>query len=142
MLWKKVSKLGFLCFSNLPIRLGSLAFRWYYIVLPLLCDPKCGIFTHYSKIQIFVQKFNFDKTLTFSRVFHSKFFWQFFSWNQSCQQLKNLKPQHFHEFFTGKSKLNFWRKNEDFEQCVALLYLIWICTKMISYNWIQIYENK
>ena len=34
------------------------------------------------------------------------------------------KPQHFHEFFTpkidnfhGKSKLNFWTKNEDFEQC-------------------------
>ena len=30
--------------------------------------------THYSKSQIFVQKFNFDKTPTFSRVFHSKFF--------------------------------------------------------------------
>ena len=35
------------------------------------------------------------------------------------------KPQHFHEFFTQKinnilekSKLNFWTKNEDFEQCV------------------------
>ena len=42
----------------------------------------------------------FDKTLTFSRVFHPKFFWQFFSWNQSCQQLKSPKPQHFHEFFT------------------------------------------
>ena len=35
------------------------------------------------------------------------------------------KPQHFHEFFTEiffdnflrKSKLNFWTKNEDFEQC-------------------------
>ena len=34
------------------------------------------------------------------------------------------KPQHFHEFFTqkidnfhGKSKLNIWTKNEDFEQC-------------------------
>ena len=58
----------------------------------------------------------------------SNFFWQFFSWNQSCQQLKSSKPQHFHEFFTpnnstiflGKSKLNFWTKNEDFEQCVFL----------------------
>ena len=28
---------------------------------------------HYSKSQIFVQKFNFDKTLTFSRVFHTNF---------------------------------------------------------------------
>ena len=31
--------------------------------------------THYSKSQSFVQKFNFDKTPTFSRVFHPKFFW-------------------------------------------------------------------
>ena len=97
---------------------------------------------HYSKSQIFVQKFNFDKTL------------QFFSGNPSCQQLKSANTQHFHEFspkffltiflvksnlstaqnsktaafsrvftqnnwtiFLGKSKLNFWTKNEDFEQC-------------------------
>ena len=26
-----------------------------------------------------------------------------FSWNQSCQQLKSPKPQHFHEFFTQKN---------------------------------------
>ena len=43
--------------------------------------------SHYSKSQIFVQKFNFDKT--FSRVFHTNSFWQFFSSNQMCQQLKN-----------------------------------------------------
>ena len=30
--------------------------------------------THYSKSQIFVQRFNFDKTPTFSRVFHPYFF--------------------------------------------------------------------
>ena len=90
---------------------------------------------HYSKSQFFVQKFNFDKTPTFSRVFHPKifltiflvksklstakksktttfswvfhpnFFWQFFSWNQSCQQLKSPKSQHFHEFFTQKSTI-------------------------------------
>ena len=29
---------------------------------------------HYSKSQSFVQKFNFDKTPTFSRVFHPNFF--------------------------------------------------------------------
>ena len=29
---------------------------------------------HYSKSQIFVQKFNFDKTPTFTRVFHPNFF--------------------------------------------------------------------
>ena len=65
--------------------------------------------THYSKSQIFVQKFNFDKTPTFSRVFHPNFFWQFLSWNQSCQQLKSPKPQHFREFFTPKNR-QFLRK--------------------------------
>merc|ERR1712004_36361 len=40
-------------------------------------------------------------------------------------KLKSPKPQYFREFspqkkstiFLGKSKLNFWTKNEDFEQC-------------------------
>ena len=64
------------------------------------CRLPCSFDSHYSKSQIFVQKFNFDKTPTFLRVFHPKVFWQFFSWNQSCQQLKSPKPQHFHEFFT------------------------------------------
>ena len=83
--------------------------------------------THYSKSQIFVQKFNFDRTSTFSRVFHSIFFWQLFSWNPSCQQLKSPKPQHFHEFspqkidsFLEKSKLNFghkWRFRTVWLQC-------------------------
>ena len=34
---------------------------------------------------------------------------QFFSGNQSCQQLKSPKPQHFHEFFTQKDR-QFSRK--------------------------------
>ena len=46
---------------------------------------------HYSKSQIFVKKFNFDKTPTFWRVLHP-IFWQFFLWNHSCQQL----PRVFH----------------------------------------------
>ena len=37
--------------------------------LEILCHR-----THYSKSQIFVQKFNIDKTPTFSRVFHPNFF--------------------------------------------------------------------
>ena len=57
---------------------------------------------HYSKIQIFVQKFNFDKTPNIFTSFSPKFFWQFFSWNQSCQQLESPKPQHFRDFFTQK----------------------------------------
>ena len=55
----------------------------------------------------------------FHEFFTQNFFGQFFSWNQSCQQLKSPKSQHFHEFFTppkidnflGKSTLNFWTKN-------------------------------
>ena len=35
--------------------------------------------THYSKSQIFVQKFNFDKTPTFSKSFSPKFFFDNFS---------------------------------------------------------------
>ena len=69
-----------------------------------------AVVSHYSKSQIFVQKFNFDKTPTFSRVFHRKFFWQYFSWNHSCQQLKSPKPRHFHEFFTQIIFDNFSRE--------------------------------
>ena len=50
-----------------------------------------------------------SKTTTFSRVFHPFFFDIFFSWNQSCQQLKSPKPQHFREFFTPKNR-QFSRK--------------------------------
>ena len=73
----------------------------------------------------FCPKIQFWQNPNIFTSFSPNFFWQFFSWNQSCQQLKSQKPQHFHEFFTqkvdnfhGKSKLNFWTKNEDFEQCV------------------------
>ena len=69
------------------------------------------IFSHNSKSQIFVQKFNFDKTQKTL---------QFFSGNQRCQQLKCTNPQHFHEFFTQifltiflvKSKLSTAKKSK------------------------------
>ena len=75
----------------------------------ILTRSKWGhtVILHYSESQIFVQKFNFDKTPTFSRVLHPKCFWQFFTWNQSCQQLKSPKPQHFHKFFTPKKSTIF-----------------------------------
>ena len=44
-----------------------------------------------------------SKTTTFSRVFH---------------------PKKIHNFL-GKSKLNFWTKNEDFEQCVKKEFEFW-----------------
>ena len=36
---------------------------------------------------------------------------QFFSWNQSCQQLKSTKPQHFHEF-SPKTIRQFFSGNQ------------------------------
>ena len=43
------------------------------------CESSSTTFdhSHYSKSQIFVQKFNFDKTPTFSQVFHPNFFENF-----------------------------------------------------------------
>ena len=35
-----------------------------------------------------------------SQIFFQYSILQFFSGNQSCQQLKSASPQHFHEFFT------------------------------------------
>ena len=75
---------------------------------------------------IFCPKIQFWQNLNIFTSFSSNIFWQFFSWNKNCQQLNSPKPQQFHEFFTwkkkstffcGKSKLNFWTKNDDFEQC-------------------------
>ena len=91
--------------------LGSL-FIFSKCLLVSNCNTYFSPFPHYSKSQIFVQKFNFDKTPTISRVFHPNFFWQFFSWNQSCQQLKSPKPQHFHEFFTPKKKSTIFLENQ------------------------------
>ena len=76
------------------------------------------------KVKFLSENSILTKPQHFHEFFTPNFFWQFFSWNQSCQQLKSPKPQHFHEFFTPKKltifskkpKLNFWIKNEDFEQ--------------------------
>ena len=73
-----------------------------------------------------------------------KFFLTIFLMKSKLSTAKKSKtPQHFHQFFTpkidnclGKSKLNFWIKNEDFEQCgstfnIAELYWIMHVTKDI-----------
>merc|ERR1711860_32915 len=83
-------------------------------------------FDHYSKSQVFVQKFNFDKAPTFSRVFHRNFFLTIFLVKSKLSTAKKSKTTIFSRVFhprkfgnvLGKSKLNFWTKNEDFEQCV------------------------
>ena len=70
----------------------------------------CLTSSHYSKSQIFVQKFNFDKTPTFLQVFQPNFFWQFFSWNQSCQQLKKPNTTTFSRVFHPKKNWQFSRE--------------------------------
>ena len=52
-----------------------------------------------------------SKTTTFSRVFHPK------------KKIDN---------FLGKSKLNFWTKNEDLEQCALLSNTIGIAKVLFS----------
>ena len=64
--------------------------------------------SHYSKSQFFVQKFNFDKTPTFSRVFTPNFFDSFSREIKAKKQLRSQKPQHFHEFFTTKIRQFSW----------------------------------
>ena len=83
-----------------------------------------------------------NSILTKPQHFHEFFpqiFWQFFSWNQSCQQLKRPNPQHFHEFFTPKKKnRHFFRDikveslDEDFEQCDLGFINFWLT---VVSNW-------
>ena len=84
--------------------------------------------THYSKRQIFVQKFNFYKTPTFSRVFHPIFFDNFSREIKVVNSYKVQKHNIFTSFsskkstiFTGNQSWIFGQKNEDFEQCAAII---------------------
>ena len=93
---------------------------------------------HYSKSQTFVQKFNFDKTLTFSRVFHQNFFLTIFLVKLKLSTAKKSKTitfsRVFHskkfDNFLGKSKLNFWTKSEDFEQCDLAQIFAWAALRL------------
>ena len=89
-----------------------------------------------------IRKSNFCPKIQFwqnPNIFTKIFFWQFFSWNQSCQQLKSPKPQHFHEFFTQKDrqfsreiKVEFLDKKWRFRTvCECRL---WIILNYVSFN--------
>ena len=62
----------------------------------------------------FCPKIQFWQNANIFTSFLPNFFWHFFSWNQSCQQLKSPKPQHFHEFFTPKNWQFSWEIKVDF----------------------------
>ena len=70
----------------------------------------CQLKSHYSKSQIFVQKFNFD---------------------QNPNIFTSFSPKIFLTICLVKSKLNFWTKNEDFEQCALQKLLLSLLPVMI-----------
>ena len=80
--------------------------------------------SHYSKRSILT------KNQTFSRVFQPKFFLIIFLVKSKLSTAKKSKittfSRVFHpqkiDNFLGKSKLNFWTKKEDFEQCVFQVF--------------------
>ena len=67
-----VSKVRLLLLISSTIDVSKLFPKFYRVLknLPFLVSP----YAQYSKSQIFVQKFNFDQTPTFLRVFHPNFF--------------------------------------------------------------------
>ena len=79
--------------------------------------PDSGLITLFEKSN-FCPKIQFWQNPNIFTSFSPKFFWQFFSWNQSCQQLKSPKPQHFHEFYTPK--------NRQFSREIFLNHLGWV----------------
>ena len=60
----------------------------------------------------FCPKFNFDKTPTFSQV-------QILAKKSKISTFSQVFPKKIDNFL-GKLKLNFWTKNEDFEQCASI----------------------
>ena len=134
--------------NNFPLIKNQTTFSaanilWSFIIYDY--DTKTALLLTLFEKSNFCPKIQFWQNLNIFMSFSSKFFWQFFSWNQSCQQLTGPKPQHFHEFFTQKIdnfhgilKLNFWTKNEDFEQCAKLKLFYTLKVSIYSYRWLQL----
>ena len=70
----------------------------------LLIFEKKAILPHYSKSQIFAQKFNFDQKPTFSRVFHSSFFLTIFLGQSKLSTVKKSKTTTFSRVFYPKNR--------------------------------------
>ena len=105
-------------------QIGNWEFRIRILSSVLLTITQKKYFSHYSKSQIFVQKFNFDKTQTFSRVFHPIFL-TIFLVKSKLSTAKKSKTTTFSRVFHPKKNrqfsweinLEFLDKKEDFEQC-------------------------
>ena len=98
------------------------------VQIPSYLKKSIFSYTHYSKSQMFVQKFK----LTNPQHFHEFFIQIFlttFLFKSKLSTAKRSKTTTFSRvchpkkltIFLGKSKLNFWRKNYDFEQCDGIL---------------------
>ena len=83
--------------------------RHFLLIFKTQCP---SLLAHYSKSQIFVQKFNFDKTPTFARDFHSKFFLTIFLVKSKLSTAKKSKTPTFSRVFHSKffRAQRRWRK--------------------------------
>ena len=80
---------------------------------------------HYTLFEKFLSKNSFWQNSNVFTSFSLNFFLTIFPVKSKLSTAKKSKITTFHEFFTQKkstlfltkSKLNFWTKNEDFEQC-------------------------
>ena len=66
----------------------------------------------FSESQIFVQKFNFDKTITFSRFFSSKFFLTIFLVKSKLSTAKKSKTTTFSRVFHPPKKSTIFSGNQ------------------------------
>ena len=90
--------------NSLQATIGNFLYNFCNFAIPVAtCAKDCctlvAILAHYSKSQIFVQKFNFDKTPRFSRVFHQIFLTIFLV----KSMLSTAKKVQNHNIFTSFS---------------------------------------
>jgi len=98
-------------------------------------------------------KFLSKKNPNIFTSFLPNFFWQFFSWNQSCQQLKSPKPLHFHEFspkklaiFSGDQSWIFGQKMK-ISNSVLFIFLWYgemkytVCCKVSTYTLLSCFSE-
>ena len=108
-------------------------------VLHLFKKPLGGkpfFFTLFEKSN-FCPKIQFWHNHNIFTSFPPKLFWQFFSWNQSCQQLRSPKPQHFHEFFILKNRQFLRKIKVEFLDKKWRFRTVWkYSEKIANLNWI------
>ena len=88
--------------------------------------------------------------LTFSRVFHPQIFLTIFLVKSKFSTAKKSKPVAFSWVFTqnnwtiflGKSKLNFWTKNEDFEQCALKDLMGCFCISFLTLFYFRVWKSE